>query len=84
MMLFLSPALSHWWNHMVPALTRDEFPQCVRLNMDKFWRRRWILPNVLTHCVTHSPTYTHMHTAHDTTHASMPTWHADGNGRACR
>lgn len=74
MMLFLSPALSHWWNHMVPALTRDEFPQC------RPPQYRQVLATSMD-----TPTYTHMHTTHDTTTHMRPCPHGmqTGCGRAC-
>lgn len=67
----LLPCLSHWWNHMVPALTRDEFPQCgppqyrqvLATSMDTWY--------ALTHSSltgTHSPTYTDTQ-IHSCTHA---------------
>lgn len=89
MMLFLSPALSHWWNHMVPALSRDEFPQCRPASTSTGFGDvdGYMFAHSLTQSLTYSPTYTHVHTcthAHDTydTHTHMPTWPCRRDGRA--
>lgn len=76
MMLYLSAGLSHWWNHMVPALTRDGFPQCARLGL---WTSfgdvdGYMLTYMLTHIIhTHTCTrHTHAHTyIHTYIHAHM-------------
>lgn len=63
MMLYLSAGLSHWWNHMVPALTRDGFPQCARLGL---WTSFGDVDGYMLTYITCSHTsYTHTR-AHDT------------------
>lgn len=90
MMLFLSPALSHWWNHMVPALSRDEFPQCRPASISTGfgdvdgWIHACSLTHSVTHLLTHIHVCTHMHTclhAHDI-HTHMLTWPCRRDGRA--